>query len=204
MAVLGLAVPVAPVPKVPRPSSGCKRKAPPTPSPSYDYTLADSADPVVGESRSPLRVTLNLHMKGKIGLEHVLLPSSHEVKALTRETGLRLRIDSVVELSTGASGTGVPVFSIGREHSEEDAPISGARVAAPEVPEGEPLTQARGGELLTTEDGVRDPLVTLELVRGLVEAVGALPALKTQVGALSAALDVEMSKSTLALSELAS
>lgn len=41
-------------------------------------------------------------------------------------------------------------------------------------------------------------------MRGLVEAVGALPALMTQVGTLSAALDVEMSKSSLALSELAS
>lgn len=46
--------------------------------------------------------------------------------------------------------------------------------------------------------------MTLEPVRGLVAAVGALPALMTQVGTLSAALDVEMSKSSLALSELAS
>ena len=124
-AVLGLAVPVAPVPKIPRPSSGCKRKAPPTPSPSHDYTPADSADPVVGESRSPLRVTLDLHMKGKIGLEQVLPPSSHEVEAFTRETGLQLRSDSVVELSTGASGAGVQVLPIGRERPEEDAPTPG-------------------------------------------------------------------------------
>ncbi|XP_024314557.1 uncharacterized protein LOC112270724 [Brachypodium distachyon] len=89
----------------------------------------------------------------------------------TRETGLRLRSDSLVELSTGASGAGVPVFSIGRERLEVEAPTSGARVAVPEVPEGEPSTQARDGELPTTEDGVRDPLVTLELVRGLVEAL---------------------------------
>ncbi|XP_024311904.1 uncharacterized protein LOC112269419 [Brachypodium distachyon] len=203
-AVLGLAVPVAPIPKIPRPSSGCKRKAPPTPSPSLDYAPADSADSVVGESRSPMRVTLDLHMKGKIGLEQVLPPLSHEVEAFTRETGLRLQSDSVVELWTGASGAGVQVFFIGRERPEEDAPTSGARAAEPGALEGEPPTQARDGVLLASEDGARDPFVTLKLVRGLVEAVGALPALKTQVGALSAALDVEMSKSTLALSELAS
>ncbi|XP_024313846.1 uncharacterized protein LOC112270205 [Brachypodium distachyon] len=132
-------------------------------------------------------------MKGKIGLEHVLPPSSHEVEAFTHEMGLRLRSDSVVELSAGASGAGVPVFSVVRERPEEDALTSGARAAAPEVPEGEPPTQARDGELPTTEGGVRDPLVTVELVRGLVEAVGALPTLKTEVVALSAALDVEMS-----------
>ncbi|XP_024317240.1 uncharacterized protein LOC112271703 [Brachypodium distachyon] len=179
-AVLGLAVPVVPVPKIPRSSSGCKRKAPPTPSPSLDYGPADSADPVVGESRSPLRMTLDLHMKGKIGLEQVLPPSSHEVEAFTCETGLRLRSDSVVELSTGASGAGVQVFSIGRERPEENAPTSGARAAEPGVLEGEPPTQARDGVLPSTVDGPRDPFVTLELVRGLVKAVGALPALKTQ------------------------
>lgn len=142
-AVLGLVVPVAPVPKIPRLSSGCKRKAPPTPSPSLDYAPADSADPVVGESRSPMRVTLDLHMKGKIGLEQVLPPLSHEVEAFTRET--------VVELSTGASGVGVQVFSIGRERPEEDAPTSGARAAEPGVLEGEPPTQARDGALSTDE-----------------------------------------------------
>ncbi|XP_024318483.1 uncharacterized protein LOC112272304 [Brachypodium distachyon] len=178
-AVLGLAVPVAPVPKIPRPSSGCKRKAPPTPSPSLDYSPADSADPVVGELRSPLRATLDLHMKGKIGLEQVLPPSSHEVEAFTRETGLWLRSDLVVELLTGASGAGVQVFSIGREHPEEDAPTSGARAAEPGVLEGDPPTQARDGVLPSTADGARDPFVTLELVRGLVEAMGALPTLKT-------------------------
>ncbi|XP_024316146.1 uncharacterized protein LOC112271395 [Brachypodium distachyon] len=143
-------------------------------------------------------------MKGKIGLEQVLPPSSHEVEAFTRETGLPLQNDSVVELSIGASGAGVQVFSIGRERPEEDAPTSGARATELGVFEGVPSTQARDGALPTAEDGARDPFVTLELVRGLVEVVAALPALKTQVGALSTALDVEMSKSTLALSELAS
>lgn len=150
-AVLGLVVPVAPVPKIPRLSSGCKRKAPPTPSPSLDYAPADLADPVVGESRSSPRVTLDLHMKGKIGLEQVLPPSSHEVEAFTCEKGLRLCSDSVVELSTGASGVGVQVFSIGRERPEEDAPTSGARAAEPGVLEGEPPTQARDGALSTDE-----------------------------------------------------
>lgn len=74
----------------------------------------------------------------------------------------------------------------------------------PDAPEAEPPIPEEGEVLPRTEGGVRDPLEALELVRGLVEAMGTLPALKAQVGVLSAALDAETSKATLALSELAS
>lgn len=96
------------------------------------------------------------------------------------------------------------MFSLARGPVEEELPATGTGPAAPDAPEAEPPIPEEGEVLPRTEGGVRDPLEALELVRGLVEAMGTLPALKAQVGVLSAALDAETSKATLALSELAS
>ncbi|XP_024317907.1 uncharacterized protein LOC112271904 [Brachypodium distachyon] len=186
--VLGLGVPVAPMPKIPRPPSSRKRKAP---SPD----LAD-----VAESRSALRESMNMHLARKIDIEKILPPLRHERVVFTQSTRLQL----VVDTSSKASGAGVPVFSLTRGPVEEELPGTGTGPVAPVAPEAEPPIPEEGEALPRTQGGVRDLLEALELVRGLVEAVGTLPALKAQVGVLSAALDAETSKATLALSELAS
>lgn len=80
--VLGLGVLVAPMPKIPRPPSSRKRKAP---SPD----LAD-----VAESRSPLRESMDMHLAGKIDIEKILPPLPHERAVFSQRTGLQLVVDT--------------------------------------------------------------------------------------------------------------
>ncbi|XP_024316200.1 uncharacterized protein LOC112271414 [Brachypodium distachyon] len=76
--VLGLGVPVAPMPKIPRPLSSRKRKAP-----SLD--LAD-----VAESRSPLRESMDMHLAGKIDIEKICLRRLTSVQFSPRGPGFSL------------------------------------------------------------------------------------------------------------------